>query len=90
MEGTLEDPLKVHAKQPSPMEKSSRTTLYYVEDRFYAAWCVDIAVVCFYTGLGKKGSVVWSCGLVVKALVAHASDPGLIPGDSRFFTSFLS
>ena len=32
---------------------------------------------------------MWSCGLVVKALVAHASDPGSIPGDSRFFTSFL-
>ena len=32
--------------------------------------------------------VAWSCGLVAKALVAHAS--GSIPGDSRFFTSFLS
>ena len=73
------------------------------EDRFYAAWCVDIVVVCFYTGLGKKGGeksgvarnrtgvarMSHEC-LVVKALVAHASDPGSIPGDSTFFTSFLS
>ena len=27
---------------------------------------------------------------MVKALVAYASNPGSIPGDSRFFTSFLS
>ena len=36
--------------------------------------------------------VAWSCGLVhvVKALVAHASDPGSIPGDSMQIFHLLS
>ena len=92
-----------HQQQSPPRPKTSKklTGAATYRTKFSSIWVshyrvlfeVERSACCIRKEVGGGGGglvVAWSCGLVVKALVAHASDPGSIPGDSRFFTSFLS